>query len=148
MTEIIAGFGIENLNLGMSIEQIVNNWGEPEEISSYDDETIYYVWYQKGICCCFSKEHLIEGIFFYTGLPGGFIENGNFPYKAFKTNIQNGISMESTEFEIRSILGKPTAEGVIDFAEIPYIWLSYNGLGFDIVMDSKKIFCISVGKFQ
>ncbi len=146
MVEIIAGFGIENLNLGMSVDQIVNIWGKPEEIASYDDETIYYVWYQKGICCCFTKEFQIDAIFFYTGLKGGFIENDVFPYKRFDAKIQNGLKMESCENEIRAILGNPSAEGVIDFAEIPYIWLSYNGLCFDIVIESKKIFCISVGR--
>jgi len=136
--KIKSGYGVENLNLTMSLEEIIQIWGEAEEIASYDNQSDYYVWYQKGFCCCFTIELKLLSIFFYSGVHGGFFETDIFPYLAFDSNL------DFSEQEVRDIYGVPNAEGKINFADIPYIWLSYQGIGFDIVMETKKTYCIAV----
>ncbi|MGD1840974.1 MAG: hypothetical protein ACFB0B_08780 [Thermonemataceae bacterium] len=139
--EVKIGVGAGGVLLGMNADEVISTLGNDYQKESFEEEKLFYLsYYKQGIAVAFTN-NLVDVIFLYSGLVGGY-ETGQF--QRFECQIAPSITMDATYEEVIDVFGQPLKEGDLSGADIPSKWLHYEGIGFNFVIESGQIIYISI----
>ncbi|MEM9981400.1 MAG: hypothetical protein AAF734_02815 [Bacteroidota bacterium] len=139
--EVKIGVRAGGVSLGMNADKVIGILGNDYHKESFEEEKLFYLsYYKQGIAVAFTN-HLVDTIFLYSGIVGGY-ETGQF--QRFECQIAPSITMDATYEEVINVFGPPLKEGHLSGADIPSKWLHYEGVGFDFVIESGQIIYISI----
>ena len=141
---IIPGIGVGDIKLGADFYDFIKLYPKYDEIDEYQnhkyENEYYYFYYKKGLCVFFIDD-VLDRIFLYSGIKGGY-EEGRF--SKFNGILKPNISLSSKFEEVKSVFGKPKGSGGLSLVDIPSKWIAYTGISFFFVRDTDEMIYMNI----
>jgi hypothetical protein len=139
LVKIIPGEGVGNLRFGMSIKDVKEYYGEPDNKDN-NEKVDYYDYYSKGLLIIFLNKN-IHSIIPLSGVDGGY---GMSSYNPFPGITDRGINMKSTYKDVINAYGKPKEVIDLTFLKIPKKIVLYDSIKFNFLIKTGQIIYIRI----